>query len=75
MVTNESFLQELLKEATKNVLMQTFIVVALQNYSNRVKTDPQYQWSENSFIPFSSWDQCADFVLEKYNALFNDRYE
>jgi len=71
-MTNETFLQELLKKATKDVLMQTFIVVALQNYSHKVKTDPAYQWSENSFIPFTSWDQCADFVLEKYDAMFND---
>ncbi len=71
-MTNESFLQELLKEAQKNILMQTFIVVALQDYSHKVKTDLNYQWSKNSFIPFASWDQCADFVLEKYDAMFND---
>ena len=69
--TNTEFVTELMEHSDHGVLMQAFVLEALDNYSKQFvgKTKAPAGWP--NWISFDAWSGCANAMQNKLNARFS----
>jgi hypothetical protein len=64
--TNVQLINDLMSHSQQGVLMQAFIIEAINAYSKQTKVSPPWS-TDNSFISEASWRACADEALDAIN--------